>query len=89
MKELIDKLSKYIEVDNLIKDTYLFLISYNDKKLSILEIENLLNSLNAFLLKIKSIDQISSKKKNKILNVLNEIILFYNELLMDEICKQL
>ena len=89
MKELIDELSKYIEVDNLIKDTYLFLISYNDKKLSILEIENLLNSLNAFLLKIKSIDQISSKKKNKILNVLNEIILFYNELLMDEICKQL
>ena len=89
MKDFINELNKYIEIDEVIKDICLFLKTNNNRKLSISEIEDLLNSLNIFLLKIKTIDQISTKKKNKILNILNEIILSYNELLMDEICKKL
>lgn len=89
MKELLNELKKYIDIDKSINDFYLLLLNNENKVLTIIEIENLLNLLNSYLLIIKKLEQISTKRKNKILNILNEIILLYNELLMNEICKQL
>ena len=66
-----------------------FLILNYSKNLTIYEIEEVLNKLSLYLNDIKKFEQISVKKKNKILNVVNEVILFYNELLMDKICKEL
>ena len=89
MKELLNDLKKYIEVDKSVNDLYLLLMKNVEKQLSIYEIEDLINLLSSFLNKIKSLDQISIRRKNNILNILNQIIIYYNEHLMDEICKQI
>lgn len=89
MKELIDELQKYIEIDKSINDFYSLISNKDGKKLSILEIENLIGSLNVYLSIFKNLDQISVRKKNKVLNILNEVIIYFNELLMNEICKQI
>ena len=89
MKAYLNELKKYIKDDPIIDNLYQFLNLNILKDFTIFEIENFLNSLNEYLKKIKNIDQISIKRRNKILNVLNEIIIFYNEILMEKICKEL
>lgn len=89
MKELIDELKHYIDTDKIINDLYCFLLVNIEKNLSIIEIESLIDILNKYLMMIRNLDQISTRKKNKILNILNEVIIHYNESLMNEICKQI
>ena len=87
--ELIEKLNKYANVDQLIIDLISFLKIKSNKIFLINEIDEFLISLNAYISMIKNLDQISKKKKGQILNILNEIMIIYNEKLMNEICKQI
>lgn len=86
MKEQIKKLEKYVKDEQIICDLIFYLNSISLENNSLTEIENILFKLKDFGVSISCSD-LSTRRKNKILLILNEIISIYNDSLMTQICN--
>lgn len=85
----ISKLKKYENDDIIIVKIIIYLENICNNSIFNLNIlESIVKTLNKFKEDILN-SEISQKRKNKILSILNNIILWYNDKLMDQIFKNI
>lgn len=85
----ISKLKKYENDDIIIVKIIIYLENIcNNSVFNLNILESIVKTLNKFKEDILN-SEISQKRKNKILSILNNIILWYNDKLMDQIFKNI